>query len=234
MNCGRQPPKKASAIASQPSQLGAPRSGSPCSAVQIAFAWTSGPDISRVRDVGVGWTSLTEPHAVVVGHPPDADAPQHQRGADTAGQVTDQAGQVAGQALYLDDIFSFFEIKPEIASPPNALAFPKPIAQGFAFEDVAAELAPALTGALRQLFAVVENYPQLKANENVMRLQEELTGTENRIAFARQFYNDSVMRFNTRLQTFPTNVIAGMLGFTAREFFETDDAEREPVKVDLR
>jgi LemA protein len=93
----------------------------------------------------------------------------------------------------------------------------------------------ALTGALRQLFAVVENYPQLKANENVMRLQEELTGTENRIAFARQFYNDAVMRFNTRLQTFPTNIIAGMLGFTAQEFFATDDdAEREPVKVDLR
>ncbi len=92
-----------------------------------------------------------------------------------------------------------------------------------------------LTAALRQLFAVVENYPQLKANENVMRLQEELTSTENRIAFARQFYNDNVMRFNTRIQVFPTNVIAGMLGFTAQEFFETgDEAEREPVKVDLR
>jgi len=92
-----------------------------------------------------------------------------------------------------------------------------------------------LTAALRQLFAVVENYPQLKANENVMRLQEELTSTENRIAFARQFYNDNVMRFNTKLQVFPTNVIAGMLGFTAQEFFETgDEAEREPVKVDLR
>jgi LemA protein len=92
-----------------------------------------------------------------------------------------------------------------------------------------------LTAALRQLFAVVENYPELKANENVLRLQEELTSTENRIAFARQFYNDNVMRFNTKLQVFPTNVIAGMLGFTAQEFFETgDEAEREPVKVDLR
>ncbi|HUP19289.1 MAG TPA: LemA family protein [Gemmatimonadota bacterium] len=92
-----------------------------------------------------------------------------------------------------------------------------------------------LTGALRQLFAVVENYPELKANENVMALQEELTSTENRISFARQFYNDNVMRFNTRLQTFPTNLVAGLLGFTAREFFATDDeAEREPVKVDLR
>lgn len=92
-----------------------------------------------------------------------------------------------------------------------------------------------LTSSLRSLFAVVENYPELKANENVMKLQEELTSTENRIAFARQFYNDTVMRYNTRLQTFPTNLIAGLLGFTAREFFETgEDAEREPVKVDLR
>ncbi len=92
-----------------------------------------------------------------------------------------------------------------------------------------------LTRALRSLFAVVENYPELKANENVLKLQEELTSTENRISFSRQFYNDTVMRFNTRLQTFPTNLIAGILGFTAREFFETgDDAEREPVKVDLR
>ncbi|MFN2383052.1 MAG: LemA family protein [Gemmatimonadota bacterium] len=97
-----------------------------------------------------------------------------------------------------------------------------------------AQAENALTQSLRQLFAVVENYPELKANENVLKLQEELTSTENRIAFARQFYNDSVMRFNTKLQTFPTNLIAGMLGFTAQEFFAADDAEREPVKVDLR
>jgi LemA protein len=92
-----------------------------------------------------------------------------------------------------------------------------------------------LTGALRQLFAVVENYPQLKANENVLRLQEELTGTEDRIASTRQFYNENVRVYNTRIQTFPTTLIAGLLGFRAREFFATgDDAEREPVKVDLR
>ena len=92
-----------------------------------------------------------------------------------------------------------------------------------------------LTRSLRSLFAVVENYPELKANENVMKLQEELTGTENRIAFSRQFYNDTVMRFNTRLETFPANLIAGMLGFSAAEFFATDDDdEREPVRVDLR
>lgn len=92
-----------------------------------------------------------------------------------------------------------------------------------------------LTGALRQLFAVVENYPELKANENVMALQDELASTEDRIALSRQFYNDNVMRFNTQIQTFPTNLVAGMLGFSEREFFETGgEAEREPVKVDLR
>jgi LemA protein len=92
----------------------------------------------------------------------------------------------------------------------------------------------ALSGALRSLFAVVESYPQLKANENVARLQEELTSTENRIAFARQFYNDSVMRYNTRLQVIPTNVIASLFSFKEEPFFEIPDAEREPVKVDLR
>ncbi|MDX1622365.1 MAG: LemA family protein [Gemmatimonadota bacterium] len=98
-----------------------------------------------------------------------------------------------------------------------------------------AEAENMLTGALRQLFAVVENYPELKANENVMALQDELTGTENRIALSRQFYNDTVMRFNTKIQMFPTNLIAGLLGFGEREFFEVrDEAERAPVEVDLR
>jgi LemA protein len=92
----------------------------------------------------------------------------------------------------------------------------------------------ALSGALRSLFAVVEQYPQLKANENVGRLQEELTSTENRIAFARQFYNDSVMRYNTRLQVIPTNIIANLCGFREEAFFEVPAAEQEPVKVDLR
>jgi LemA protein len=92
----------------------------------------------------------------------------------------------------------------------------------------------ALTGALRSLFAVVEAYPQLKANENVGRLQEELTSTENRIAFARQFYNDLVMRFNTRIQVVPTNVVASLFGFKEEAYFEIPIAEQEPVKVDLR
>lgn len=91
-----------------------------------------------------------------------------------------------------------------------------------------------LTGALKSLFAVVENYPELKANENVMKLQEELTSTENRISYARQFYNDSVMRFNTMIEMFPTNIIAGMFNFSHFEFFETPEEERKNVKVDLR
>jgi len=98
----------------------------------------------------------------------------------------------------------------------------------------AAAAEGALSGALRSLFAVVEQYPQLKANENVGRLQEELTSTENRIAFARQFYNDSVMRYNTRIQVVPTNLIANLFGFREEPFFEVPAAEQEPVKVDLR
>lgn len=104
-------------------------------------------------------------------------------------------------------------------------------AQGIA--DKAAQ-ENMLSGALRQLFALVENYPNLKSNENVSKLQEELSSTENRIGFARQFYNDIATKFNIAQQTFPTNMIAGMLGFQAAELFEiTDAAEKEVPKVDL-
>lgn len=88
-----------------------------------------------------------------------------------------------------------------------------------------------LTGALKSLFAVAENYPQLRANENFKMLQEELSNTENKIAYSRQFYNDSVLEYNTAIQTIPTNIIAGMFNFTAREFFKTEGGERENVKV---
>jgi LemA protein len=88
-----------------------------------------------------------------------------------------------------------------------------------------------LSGTLKSLFAVAENYPQLKANENFMQLQEELSGTESKIAYARQFYNDSVLSFNTAIATFPSNVVAGMFGFIAREFFKTEGEERKNVKV---
>ena len=89
-----------------------------------------------------------------------------------------------------------------------------------------------LTGALRQLFAVAENYPDLKANQNFLQLQEELTSTENKIAFARQFYNDTVMVYNTGLQVFPSNVVAGMFGFRSKPFFEVEDAaQREAPQV---
>ena len=97
-----------------------------------------------------------------------------------------------------------------------------------------AQVENALSQALRQLYVVVENYPQLRANENVMRLQEELTSTENKIAFARQFFNDSVMRLNNKIEMFPTNLVAGMFGFQQQKMFETPEGEREPVKVDLR
>jgi len=88
-----------------------------------------------------------------------------------------------------------------------------------------------ITQALRQLFAVVENYPDLKANQNFLALQEELTGTEGRIAFARQFYNDQVLVYNNVIQQFPSNVIAGIGNFKLREFFEIEEAAAGPVQV---
>ena len=79
-----------------------------------------------------------------------------------------------------------------------------------------------LTGALKSLFALAEAYPDLKANQNFLQLQDELTNTESKIAYARQFYNDSVMSFNTAIQSFPANVLAGMFGFAQREYFEIE------------
>ena len=89
-----------------------------------------------------------------------------------------------------------------------------------------------LTGALKSIFALAEAYPELKANENFKLLQEELAGTESKIAFARQHYNDSVMLFNTRIQMFPASIVANASGFKDRDFFELEDAEaREAPKV---
>ncbi len=89
-----------------------------------------------------------------------------------------------------------------------------------------------LTGALKQLFALSESYPNLKANENFAQLQEELTSTENKIAFSRQHYNDSSAVYNTAIQKFPNNMVANTFGFKAREFFEIEEpAERETPKV---
>ena len=89
-----------------------------------------------------------------------------------------------------------------------------------------------LSGALARLLVVVENYPDLKANQNFLALQEELTSTENKISFSRQFYNDSVLRYNNKTQMFPSNIIAGAMGFKASEFFEVEAAEeREAPRV---
>jgi LemA protein len=90
-----------------------------------------------------------------------------------------------------------------------------------------------LTGALKSLFAVMEAYPDLKANQNVLRLQEELTSTENKIAFARQYYNDSVMSLNNKTELFPSSIIANSFGFNREEYYEVPTEEKEPVKVDL-
>jgi LemA protein len=90
----------------------------------------------------------------------------------------------------------------------------------------------ALSGTLKTLFAVAEDYPDLKANQNFLALQQELTDTEDKIQAARRFYNGMVMDLNTRIQTFPTNLIAALFKFAPEEFFQTaDQAEREPVAV---
>ena len=103
------------------------------------------------------------------------------------------------------------------------------IAAGTVHDQADAETA--ITRNLRQLFAVAEAYPELRANENFLALQEELTGTESKIAFARQFYNDQVMRYNTMIQQFPSLIVARIANFTPREFFETEEATRGPVDV---
>jgi LemA protein len=97
----------------------------------------------------------------------------------------------------------------------------------------AAQAENFLTGALRQLFALVENYPDLKANQNVMQLQEELTTTENQIGFSRQHYNSSVREMNTAIQTFPQNVVAGMFGFRERDYFQIAESDTAVPQVDL-
>lgn len=94
-----------------------------------------------------------------------------------------------------------------------------------------AKASNQITQALKSIFAVAESYPQLKANENFMQLQEELSGTESKIAYARQFYNDSVADYNEALQKFPGNLFAKLFSFTAKEFFAAEAEEKKAVKV---
>ena len=113
-----------------------------------------------------------------------------------------------------------------VVAARNAAVQPHGVAEQAQSENV-------LTGALRQLFAVAEAYPELRANTVFLNLQEELQGTEGRIAYARQYYNDSVERYNTKIQSFPAVLLAGPLGFNEREYFEADEGSRGPVQVDF-
>ena len=97
-----------------------------------------------------------------------------------------------------------------------------------------AQLDGELSSALKTIMAVSENYPELKSNQNFMQLSEELRNTENKIAFSRQFYNDTVTMYNTKLQVFPSNIIAGMFNFTPSDLFKVESEEsRKNVKVDF-
>jgi len=94
-----------------------------------------------------------------------------------------------------------------------------------------AKASDGLSTALKSLFAVAENYPQLKANENFVQLQNQLSDTEDKIAYSRQFYNSTVTDFNVKVRVFPNTILAGMLGFKEKPFFKTEGADREAVKV---
>jgi LemA protein len=94
-----------------------------------------------------------------------------------------------------------------------------------------AQAENVLSGALKSLFAVAEAYPDLKANQNFLNLQEELTAAEDKVAYARQYYNDSVLNYNTQIQKFPTVLLAGMFHFEKREFFDAAPEDTEPVQV---
>ncbi|MBI2499295.1 LemA family protein [Candidatus Woesearchaeota archaeon] len=94
-----------------------------------------------------------------------------------------------------------------------------------------AQASNQISEALKTIFAVAENYPKLKASKNFLQLQEELSGTESKIAYARQFYNDSVLTLNQKVQTFPSKVIASIFGFNEKEYFEIEEAAKQPVKV---
>jgi LemA protein len=112
-----------------------------------------------------------------------------------------------------------------IAARNQATAATGPAAQ--------AEAENVLTGTLRSLFAVAEAYPDLKANQNFQQLQTELTATEDRISYARQYYNDNVRAYNDGIQKFPSNILAGMFDFDVREYFEADEPSRQNVQVDF-
>ena len=96
-----------------------------------------------------------------------------------------------------------------------------------------AQAETMVTSALKSLFAVAEAYPELKANQNFLALQEELSATEGKIAYARQFYNDTVQSYNTKVQSFPPMFVARAMGFSEREYFEADDTSRGPVRVEF-
>ncbi len=111
------------------------------------------------------------------------------------------------------------------------IAEARALAVGAQGPAAAAKADEQLTATLKTLFAIAENYPDLKANQNFLKLQEELAHTENNIAFARQFYNDVVMDYNNRVQMFPTNIIAAIFRFSPAEFYRVPEMEKEAPKV---
>jgi LemA protein len=132
--------------------------------------------------------------------------------------IPNLVGTVKGYAVHEKEVF-------EKVTEARAKAIS---AQGLAEKGQAENM---LSGTLKSLFAVAESYPELKANQNFLELQRELTDTEDKIQAARRFYNGNVRDLNIQIETFPTNLIAGAFGFQKMEFFEIEEAEKEPVSV---
>ena len=150
---------------------------------------------------------------------------QYQRRADLIPNLVETVkGYASHEKDVLESVVEARAKATQVTLPPEALSDPEAFKQ---YQENQAQL----TGALGRLLAVVENYPDLKANQNFLALQEELTSTEGKVAYARQFYNDTVLGYNNKLDTFPTVIFARMLNFQRREYFEAEAGAREVPKI---
>ena len=150
---------------------------------------------------------------------------QYQRRADLIPNLVETVkGYAQHEQQVLTEVVEARARATQVQVPPDILTDPEAFQR---FQQAQGQLG----AALGRLLSITENYPELKANQNFLALQEELSGTEGRISYARQYYKDAVLRLNTKIQSFPSNILAGMFGFKEHEYFEADDTSRGPVSV---